>query len=92
MPVITPERTSVIVTTPDFGWNVILHNDPLYPAMDVVASLTRNINLSEATAYQVMIDAHNNGKSVVITVHQELAEHYQHLLINDGLTVTIEPN
>jgi ATP-dependent Clp protease adapter protein ClpS len=92
MPVLTPVRNSQASPTLDCGWNVVLHNDPLYPAIDVVSSLKRNVHLSDQKAYQVMLDAHNNGKSIVITVHKELAEHYEYLLTRDGLTITIEAN
>jgi ATP-dependent Clp protease adaptor protein ClpS len=47
-------------------------------------------SLTLAKATEVMFEAHNNGRAVVIVCPLELAELYQSRLIGCSLTATIE--
>lgn len=70
---------------------VILHNDD-HNTMDyVVASLVRCVpSLSIQRATEIMLEAHNTGRAVVIACPLELAELYRDRLQSRGLTATIE--
>jgi ATP-dependent Clp protease adaptor protein ClpS len=70
---------------------VILHNDDHNDMAHVVQSLRRSVpSLTLAKATEVMFEAHNNGRAVVIVCPLELAELYQSRLISCSLTATIE--
>ena len=88
-------------TRPDIGaepksvvlppWSVILHNDDHNDMLHVVQSLVKSVpNLGTMRATKIMLEAHNNGKAVVVTCPLELAELYRERLESFGLTATIE--
>lgn len=70
---------------------VILHNDD-YHAMDyVVAALVKSVpSLSVDKAVNIMLEAHNTGRAVVITCPLEQAELYRDRIGSFGLGATIE--
>ncbi len=67
-----PQRTLQEILPP---YVVILHNDD-HHAMDyVVAALMKSVpGLSEDEAINIMLEAHNTGRAVVITCPLEQAE------------------
>ena len=78
-------------TEPPF--KVILHNDDFTPMEHVIQALRKVIpRMSLKQAMTIMLEAHNNGKAVVIKCHKELAELYQEGLTSEGLISTIEPD
>jgi ATP-dependent Clp protease adaptor protein ClpS len=93
--------TTETETRPDIGteskpvvlppWSVILHNDDHNDMLHVVQSLVKSVpNLSTVRATRIMLEAHNQGKAIVITCPLELAELYRERLESFGLTATIE--
>ena len=72
-------------------YSVILHNDD-HHAMDfVVASLLKSVSsLTTAEAISIMLEAHNEGKAVVITCPLEHAELYLDRIRTFGLAATVE--
>ena len=70
---------------------VILHNDDVNEMGYVVQSLLRSVpDLSPEQATEVMLEAHNHGRAVVIICPLEMAELYRDRLESCGLTATIE--
>jgi ATP-dependent Clp protease adaptor protein ClpS len=70
---------------------VILHNDDHNDMAHVVRSLRRSVpSLSLEKATEIMFEAHNHGRALVIVCPLELAELYQSRLISCSLTATIE--
>lgn len=82
-----------VQTTPKNSpkYRVLLHNDDAVFAGDVMAALQEVVQLSEATAIQVMLTAHRTGIGLIKVCDIELAEHYVDALGARGLTVTMEP-
>ena len=72
-------------------FKVILHNDDHNTMDHVVRSLVRSVpTLSVQRATEIMLEAHNTGRAVVVTCPLELAELYRDRLQSCGLTATIE--
>ncbi len=72
-------------------WSVVLHNDDHNDMLHVVRSLVKSVpKLGAARATQIMLEAHNHGKAIVVTCPLELAELYRDRLQSFGLTATIE--
>lgn len=73
-------------------YRVLLHNDEFNSMEYVVQVLLTTVpNLTQPQAVSIMMEAHTNGKALVITCAQEHAEFYCETLKNHGLTSTIEP-
>src|SRR5574341_607015 len=69
---------------------VILHNDDVNEMTNVVQSLRRSVpSLSTQQAITIMLEAHQQGKAVVIRCPLEEAELYRDRLESCGLTATI---
>lgn len=88
---VTIERTRDITRLlPRYA--VILHNDD-HNSMDyVVRSLLKAVpQLTTERAAEVMLEAHNHGRALVIACPLETAELYRDRLQTFGLTATIEP-
>jgi ATP-dependent Clp protease adaptor protein ClpS len=72
-------------------WRVILHNDDHNSIDHVVRSLRKCVpSLSQEDAEAVTMEAHHEGKAIVIECPKEAAEHYRTGLESCGLTATIE--
>ena len=73
------------------AYSVILHNDD-HNAMDYVAvALVKSVpGLETADAVRIMLEAHEQGRAVVITCPLEPAEYYRDRVRTFGLGVTIE--
>jgi ATP-dependent Clp protease adaptor protein ClpS len=70
---------------------VILHNDDVNEMGHVVRSLRKSVpSLTLDRATDIMLEAHNHGRALVIVCPLELAELYQSRLQSCQLTATIE--
>ncbi|MEM6448569.1 MAG: ATP-dependent Clp protease adapter ClpS [Cyanobacteria bacterium J06642_2] len=83
---------SVTARKPMPMFRVLLHNDPINKQDYVVEVLMKTIPaMTPPQAQEIMLEAHQNGMSVVIIVPKEHAEFYAEQLQMHGLTSTIEP-
>jgi ATP-dependent Clp protease adapter protein ClpS len=73
------------------GWAVRLFNDPMNKREFVAMCLSKIVGLSDGQAYQVMMQAHKNGVSVVGRFDLERAELYRDALCDNGLTCDMIP-
>ena len=72
---------------------VILHNDDHNSMDHVVRSLLRSVpGMGAKKAVDIMYEAHNSGRAVVIVCPLEPAELYRDRLESFKLTATIEPS
>ncbi len=70
---------------------MVLHNDEVNSMDHVVRSLLRSVpGLSTKKAVDIMLEAHNSGRAVVLVCPLELAELVRERLESCGLTATIE--
>lgn len=86
----TPKKTSENVSsskTPSNGWAVRLYNDPMNKREFVARCLSEICGLDDGAAFQIMMSAHQNGKSVIGNYAFEMAEFYRASLAGEGLTV-----
>ncbi len=73
-------------------YRVLLHNDDVNSMDFVVQALLRTVQrLSVDEAIKIMLEAHLNGKELVVVCPKETAEFYRGKLESYGLTSTIEP-
>jgi ATP-dependent Clp protease adaptor protein ClpS len=73
------------------GWAVRLFNDPMNKREFVAMCLSKIVGLSDGQAYQVMMQAHQNGIGIVGRFDLERAELYKSALIDNGLTCDMIP-
>ena len=69
---------------------LILHDDSIFPAEVVVVILSSVMGFSNNISYQIMMDAHCNGKSLIGEYTEPFAELSRDQLVAEGLTVSIE--
>lgn len=72
-------------------WKVLLHNDDVNYAEDVVRHVYRLTPLNERAAVERVLEAHYSGVSLLVLTHKERAELYVEQFASCGLTVSIEP-
>jgi len=58
----------------EFGWNVVVWNDPITLMSYVVLVLRRLFGYDETTATKLMLQVHHEGRAVVATQPREQAE------------------
>lgn len=73
-------------------WKVLLHNDDVNIAEDVVNVILALTRLKLVEATRCMLEAHHQGVSLLLTTHRERAELYVHQFARRQLTVTAEPD
>jgi ATP-dependent Clp protease adapter protein ClpS len=73
------------------GWEVRLYNDPMNKREFVARCLTEICGLSDGAAYDTMMQAHLNGRSVIGRYIYERAEMYYVSLQEHGLFVDMIP-
>ncbi len=61
-------------TARQFGWNVVVWNDPITLMSYVVLVLRRLFGYDHETATRLMLQVHNDGRAVVATQPREQAE------------------
>ena len=71
-PVKSPERREHV--TREFGWNVLVWNDPITLMSYVVLVFRRLFGYDHETATKLMLQVHNDGRAVVATQPREQAE------------------
>jgi len=71
-PVKSPERREHV--TREFGWNVLVWNDPITLMSYVVLVFRRLFGYDHETATKLMLQVHNEGRAVVATQPREQAE------------------
>ena len=71
-------------------WKVLLHNDDVNYAEDVVRYVCRLTPLNERAAIQRVLEAHSAGVSLLVVTHKERAELYVEQFASCRLTVSIE--
>lgn len=78
---------------PELPWNVILHNEWENAFQRVIWILKKVMpGMTFAKATKITYEAHRSGQALVKSCHRELAELCQERLLQEGLTVTIEPD
>ena len=86
-----PITTTVRKIAPRY--RVLLHNDDFNGMEYVVECLVETVPaLTAPQAIDIMMQAHNSGKGLVIICELEHAEFYCETLCSKGLTSTIEPD
>lgn len=92
-PTIAPQRTEdpagQETTDRDRPWNVIVWNDPVTLMSYVVYVLRKLFGHDEATATQLMLRVHHEGKAVVASGPREKSEWDVSRLHAHGLQATI---
>lgn len=83
-----PVEEEVVVR--DAPWNVIVWNDPVNLMSYVVLVFRRVFGYSKEKATKLMLEVHNEGRSLVIAAPRERAEMYCHQLHRHGLWATME--
>jgi ATP-dependent Clp protease adaptor protein ClpS len=73
------------------AWEVRIYNDGMNTREHVARSLVQITGMSETTAYQTMMQAHQNGVAVVGRFVYEIAEMYQDALRKVGIVSDIVP-
>ena len=96
----TSQNTPIIVEDPridektrsaaDRLWSVIVWNDPINLMSYVTYVLQRLFGYSHQHATTLMLEVHNEGKSIVATVEREKGEYYVGRLHTYGLQATLE--
>ena len=71
-------------------YNVVLHNDDVNDMYYVVFMLNKVLGMSAETAHTHMIEAHETGRSILITCELEHAEFYKQGLNDGGITASIQ--
>ncbi|QBI18924.1 ATP-dependent Clp protease adapter ClpS [Egibacter rhizosphaerae] len=89
LPVEAPDADVEEHTDLDQPWNVIVWNDPVTLMSYVVYVLRKLFGYDEATATQLMLQVHHEGKAVVASEPREKAEHYVSRLHAHGLHATL---
>jgi ATP-dependent Clp protease adaptor protein ClpS len=72
-------------------FQVILHNDDHNTFDHVVTTILRLTPLTPVLAEQRTFEAHEHGRSLLLTTHRERAELYVEQFASRNLTVTCEP-
>ena len=87
-PALTPQTDQL--TELDQPWNVIIHDDPVN-LMDYVSKIIMKVfGYSKDKAVMMMMEVHNNGRSIVWTGGKERAELYMQQLHQAQLSASIE--
>jgi len=73
----------------DIPWNVIVWDDPVNLMSYVVYVLEKVFGYNRSLATKLMLEVHNEGKSLVATEEREQAELHAHQLHTYGLQATI---
>ena len=73
------------------AWEVRIYNDGLNTREHVARSLVQVTGLSEITAYQTMMQAHQNGIAVVGRWVFEIAEMFHDELKRNGIVCDLVP-
>jgi ATP-dependent Clp protease adaptor protein ClpS len=73
----------------DIPWNIIVWDDPVNLMNYVVYVIQKVFGYNKSLATKLMLEVHNQGKSLVATEDREQAEHHLHQLHTYGLQATL---
>ena len=76
--------------SPDRLWNVLVWNDPINLMSYVTFVFQKLFGYSLELATKLMLQVHNDGRSIVACVEREKAEFYVTRLHQYGLQATLE--
>ena len=85
-----PTAKEDTLVSPDRLWNVIVWNDPINLMSYVTFVFQKLFGYSVELATKLMLQVHNDGRSIVATVEREKAEYYVTRLHQYGLQATLE--
>ncbi len=85
----TPEIDTDEETDIDSPWQVIVFDDPVNLMSYVTLVFRKIFGYSESKATRLMLEVHQNGKSIVWTGSRERAEFYVQQLHSHQLQATI---
>jgi ATP-dependent Clp protease adaptor protein ClpS len=94
--VATPERSTTVQPREetevvlDLPWNVVIHNDPVNLMSYVTHVIRKLFGYDETEATRLMLQVHEQGRSIVWTGAREKAEHYVRELHAHQLLATLE--
>ncbi len=71
-------------------WKIILHDDEVNSAEYVVNKVQEIAKLDEEKAAKRVLEAHQNGKSTLLSTHREKAELLVEMFESYKITVTME--
>lgn len=71
-------------------WSLVLHDDNVNKAEFVVQKVQEITKLEEEEAVEKVLEAHKEGKSVLLTTHKEKAELLVEMFDDCKITVTME--
>ena len=71
-------------------WKIILHNDDDLAAEFVINKVQEVTKLDEEAAAKRVLEAHKNGKAILLTTHKEKAELLVEMFESFKITVTME--
>ncbi|MDA3872765.1 MAG: ATP-dependent Clp protease adapter ClpS [Kiritimatiellae bacterium] len=73
----------------DIPWNIVVWDDPVNLMSYVVYVLRKIFGYNRSLATKLMLEVHNQGKSLVATEEREQAELHLHQLQSYGLQATL---
>jgi ATP-dependent Clp protease adapter protein ClpS len=83
---LTRDKSEIFLGRP---YNVILFNDQVHSFDEVVSQVYKAIG-NRGKAEEITMEAHNNGRAIVITAHKEKCEMVASILEEINLGVKIE--
>jgi ATP-dependent Clp protease adaptor protein ClpS len=90
MPVVELDKKADLSIYTERNWNVMLHNDDWTTFETVINAIITVIGHTKQESMRIMLEAHNNGISLVITTNKIVAETYKEQLEEYGLTISLE--
>ena len=72
-------------------YNTILFNDNVHTMIEVTNQLKKATGYSDEKVEDIMLEAHNKGRAIVMTAHREKAEHVAAILEEIRLGTKVEP-
>ncbi|MGJ8644129.1 MAG: ATP-dependent Clp protease adapter ClpS [Luteolibacter sp.] len=88
-----PDTTTITESKSDTStqspWNVIVHDDPVNLMAYVTHVLIKVFGYNEAQANKLMLEVHNDGRSVVWSGELEMAEFYAQQLQSHQLKASV---
>ena len=89
-PVQDPDTVTDVDVRPDAPWDVIVWDDPVNLMSYVVFVFQRVFGYPEPVARKLMLEVHEQGRSLVASEPRERAETYVQQLHGYGLQATME--
>ncbi len=90
MPATTTEKITEPQTGLDQPWNVVIHNDPVNLMSYVTHVIRKIFGYGKEQAEKMMLQVHQEGRSIVWSGVKERAEHYVRELHGYQLLATLQ--